>query len=137
MSKLEQDKISKLEKQFKNKELTQEEYIEKYQNILEMLYVYDRSFYDKRILAKINFKQNQITSSQIDIKINLENHLDKFKSDKIHWIQAEDDLVTPQNILDIFGKYMHHDLIRVSKCEHWIYLEQTELLNNLVEQILN
>lgn len=72
MSKLEQDKISKLEKQFKNKELTQEEYIEKY-----------------------------------------------------------------QNILDIFGKYMHHDLIRVSKCEHWIYLEQTELLNNLVEQILN
>lgn len=130
------DKIKELTNKFNNHEITQIEFIKQRQNILEILYLYNTKLYSSRIRSTINFDQNAIVSSLIDSEMKLDEHLNKFYCDKIHWIQAQDDLVTPQNINDTFGKYMYHKLIQVSNCGHWIYFEQTQLLNNLITKII-
>ncbi|MUK66855.1 alpha/beta hydrolase [Aliivibrio fischeri] len=107
------------------------------QNIYNKYYLYDIDNYSKIIEQPINSEQHYRVINLFNNELDFIERTNVLESVDIYMFQAENDIITPDNIESILLPYIKpNSFTRVSKCGHWIYLEQTDYIISEIKKIV-
>lgn len=129
--------LQEIEARINHGEMKQQDGMAACQNIYNRYYLFNPANQAKIIQQPINFEQHHRVLERFDTELDFLTRPEQLRKVNIHMYQATHDLINPRDIDEILVSKLNPVTFKaVPECGHWIYLEQTDYINDEILRIV-